>query len=163
MGTIIDDKIESGLCHIGDQCIIMPNRTRIEIRNIYCNNIDADPANYDEDVKLKLKNVKVDIGILEHESTMRPGYSAILHIHAAVATVQLKKIFKLINHKTGEIIEENSRFIKRDQVAIAICELSQVGQVICMKPFKYYPQLGRFTLHREGYTIVVGKFLQFIR
>ncbi|CAF2385294.1 unnamed protein product [Rotaria sp. Silwood2] len=152
MGTIIDDKIESGLCHIGDQCIIMPNRTRIEIRNIYCNNIDADSANYGE-----------DIGILEHELTMRPGYSAILHIHVAVATVQLKKIFKLINHKTGEIIEENSRFIKRDQVAIAIFKLSQVDQVICMKPFKCYPQLGRFTLHREGYTIVVGKFLQFIR
>ncbi|CAF3964692.1 unnamed protein product, partial [Rotaria sp. Silwood1] len=35
-------KIESGCCRVGDKCIIMPNRTQVEITNIYYKGIEKD-------------------------------------------------------------------------------------------------------------------------
>jgi translation elongation factor EF-1alpha len=40
--------------------------------------------------------------IIEHKSTISSSYSANLHIHAAIAEVQLKKLITLIDRKTGE-------------------------------------------------------------
>ncbi|CAF3877846.1 unnamed protein product [Rotaria sp. Silwood1] len=100
-GTIIVGKMESGFCHTGDQCIIMPSRRRVEIVNFYFNNNETSSVNCGENVQLKLKNVKFDV-----------------------------------------VIQENPRFTKQDQVAIARLEVLQAGQLICIEPFKCYPQLG---------------------
>jgi len=187
MGTIVMGKIESGCCRVGDKCVIMPNRTRVEVTNIYYEDIETDSCVCGENVRLKLKNVEEEeissgfilcdaqqdpcgvgrvfdaqIAILEHKSIICPGYSAVLHIHAAVAEVQLKKLITLIDRKTGDRTQEHPRFIKQDQVAIARFELSQSGQAICMESFKHFPQLGRFTLRDEGRTVAVGKVLKIV-
>jgi translation elongation factor EF-1alpha len=100
--------------------------------------------------------------IIEHKSTISSGYSANLHIHAAVAAIQLKELIALIDRKTGAIIEEHPRFIKQDQTAIARFELSTVGQSLCMEIFECYPQLGTFTLHGGERTVALGKVLKII-
>ena len=102
------------------------------------------------------------MAILEHKSIICPGYSAVLHIHAAAVEVQLRKLITLIDRKTGDRTQEHPRFIKQDQVAIARFELIQSGQAICMEPFKLFPQLGRFTLRDEGRTVAVGKVLKIV-
>ncbi|CAF1046768.1 unnamed protein product [Adineta steineri] len=187
MGVIIMGKIESGCCRVGDRCIVMPNRHRVEVTNIYYEEIETDSAVCGENVRLKLKNIEEEeispgfilcdtqqepcgvgkvfdaqVAIIEHKSIICPGYSAILHLHAAAVEVQLKKLITLIDRKTGDRTQEHPRFIKQDQVAIARFELSQTGQAICMEPFKRFPQLGRFTLRDEGRTVAVGKVLKII-
>jgi peptide chain release factor subunit 3 len=64
--------------------------------------------------------------------------------------------------KTGERTQEHPRFIKQDQVAIVRFELIQSGQAISMEPFKRFPQLGRFTLRDEGWTVAVDKVLKIV-
>jgi len=187
MGTIVMGKIESGCCRVGDRCLLMPNRTRVEVTNIYYEDIETDSCVCGENVRLKLKNVEEEeispgfilcdvqqepcgvgrvfdaqVAILEHKSIVTSGYSAVLHIHAACAEVQLKKLITLVDRKTGERTQEHPRFMKQDQVAIARFELTQAGQAICMEPFKRFPQLGRFTLRDEGRTVAVGKVLKII-
>jgi len=187
MGVIVMGKIESGCCRVGDRCVIMPNRTRVEVTNIYYEEIETDSCVCGENVRLKLKNVEEEeivpgfilcdaqhepcgvgrvfdaqIAILEHKSIICPGYSAVLHVHAAAVEVQLKKLITLIDRKTGDRTQEHPRFIKQDQVGIARFELSQSGQAICMEPFKHFPQLGRFTLRDEGRTVAVGKVLKIV-
>ncbi|CAF4053122.1 unnamed protein product [Rotaria sp. Silwood2] len=187
MGVIIMGKIESGCCRIGDRCLVMPNRTRVEVTNIYYEDIETDSCVCGENVRLKLKNIEEEeispgfilcdveqepcgvgrifdaqIAIIEYKSIICPGYSAVLHIHAAAVEVQLIKLIVLIDRKTGERTLKYPRFIKQDQVAIARFELSQSGQAICMEPFKRFPQLGRFTLRDEGRTVAVGKVLKII-
>ncbi|CAF3077445.1 unnamed protein product [Rotaria sp. Silwood2] len=186
MGVIVMGKIRSGCCRIGDQCLIMPNRTRVEITNIYYEDIETDSCVCGENVRLKLKNIEEEeispgfilcdveqepcgvgrvfdaqIAIIEHKSIICPGYSAVLHIHAAAVEVQLKKLITLIDRKTGDRTQEHPRFIKQDQVGIARFELSQTGQAICMEPFKRFPQLGRFTLRDEGRTVAVVPRIKF--
>lgn len=63
MGVIIMGKIESGCCRVGDRCVIMPNRTRVEVTNIYYEEIETDSCVCGENVRLKLKNVEEEVRI----------------------------------------------------------------------------------------------------
>ncbi|CAF3937371.1 unnamed protein product [Rotaria sordida] len=180
-------KIESGCCRVGDQCVIMPNRACVEITNIYQQNSETTFYVRGANVQLKLKNTEEEIlpgfilcgahhelcgvgrefdakiFVLEHTSAIYPDYFAVLHIHAAVVEVQLKKLITLIDPKTGEKIQEYPGLIKRNQAAVARFELLQAGQVICMEPFQHFSPLGRFTLHDNGRIVAVGKVLEIIR
>ncbi|CAF5090606.1 unnamed protein product, partial [Rotaria sp. Silwood1] len=42
MGVIVLGKIESGQVQVGDRCLIMPNRTRVEVTNIHYEDIETD-------------------------------------------------------------------------------------------------------------------------
>jgi translation elongation factor EF-1alpha len=46
-------KMESGCCRVGDRCIFMPNRTHIEVRNIYYEDIETDSCSCGENFRLK--------------------------------------------------------------------------------------------------------------
>jgi len=64
MGTIVIGEIESGRCRVGDQCSIMPNRTRVKVTNIYYENVGVESCLYEENVRLKLKNVEEKVNVL---------------------------------------------------------------------------------------------------
>lgn len=53
----------------------------------------------------------------------------------------------LVDKKTGEKSKTRPRFVKQDQVAIMRIECAGV---ICLEPFKEFPQMGRFTLRDES-------------
>jgi len=61
MAVIVMGKIESGCCRVGDRCLIMPNRTRVEVTNIYYEEIETDSCVCGENVRLKLKNVEEEV------------------------------------------------------------------------------------------------------
>ena len=61
---IVMGKIESGCCRVGDQCVIMPNRNRVEVTNIYYEDMETDFCICGENVRLKLKNIDEDVCIL---------------------------------------------------------------------------------------------------
>ena len=87
--------------------------------------------------------------ILEHRSIICAGYSAVCHIHTVAEEVSVKALICLVDKKTNEKSKVRPRFVKQDQ--IAIMRLEAAG-VICMEPFKDFPQMGRFTLRDEGIT-----------
>jgi len=82
--------------------------------------------------------IENQVTIITHQSKICPEYSFILHFHAAVAQVHLKKILRLIDRQTGETTRKNPKFINQDQVAIARFELTQPEQVVCMEEFKHF-------------------------
>lgn len=88
---------------------------------------------------------------MEHKSIICPGYSAVCHIHTVSEEVTLKALICLVDKKTNEKIKGRPRFVKQDQ--IAIMRLEAAG-VICMEPFKEFPQMGRFTLRDEGTSLI---------
>ncbi len=52
---IVMGKIESGCRRVGDRCLLMPNRTRVEIANIYYDEVETDSGVSGENIRLKLK------------------------------------------------------------------------------------------------------------
>ncbi|CAF4056984.1 unnamed protein product, partial [Rotaria sp. Silwood1] len=154
--------------------------------NIYSGDREINWSVYGQHVRLKLKKVEEEkisrgfilcdaqhkcrvgrvfdaqVKLTKNKSNIRPGYSAVLHIHAAVAEVQFKELRALINRKTGETTREYPKFLKQNQIATARFELSQRRQIICMELFEHFPRLGRFALLDEDRIVAVGKILQIV-
>ncbi len=52
------NKTESGCCRVGDKCVIIQNRIRVEVANIYYEEIETDSCVCGENVRLELKNAE---------------------------------------------------------------------------------------------------------
>lgn len=61
MGTVVMGKIESGMIKLNDKFCLMPNKTKVEVSNIYCEEDETDSAICGENVKLKLKGVEEEV------------------------------------------------------------------------------------------------------
>lgn len=183
MGTVVLGKVESGSVKRGHQLLLMPNRKPVEVLQLWSDEDEVLSVTSGENVKIKLKGVEEEevssgfvlcdamnpcrtgkvfdaqVVILEHKSIICPGYSAVLHIHASIEEVSVKALICLIDKKTGDKSKTRPRFVKQDQVAIMRMECAGV---ICLEPFKEFPQMGRFTLRDEGKTIAIGKVLRMV-
>lgn len=58
MGTVVMGKIESGMIKLNDKLAVMPNKVKVEVVNIYCEEDETDSAICGENVKLKLKGIE---------------------------------------------------------------------------------------------------------
>lgn len=126
MGTVLLGKIESGSTQRGAQLILMPNRRVVEVLQLWSDEDEVTQASSGENVRIKLKGVEEEevtsgfvlcdpvdycsvarvfdaqVIIMEHKSIICPGYSAVLHIHNATEEITIKKIFDLIDKKSGD-------------------------------------------------------------
>ncbi|KAJ8979973.1 hypothetical protein NQ317_013722 [Molorchus minor] len=183
MGTVLMGKVESGECKKGQTMLIMPNRTPVTVDMLLSDDDEVNRVVPGENVKIKVKGVEEEdvspgfvlcdsvnpihtgrifdaqLVILEHKSIICAGYSAVMHIHCAAEEVTVKALICLVDKKTGEKSKTRPRFVKQDQVAIMRIECAGV---ICLEPFKFMPQMGRFTLRDENRTIAIGKVLKLV-
>ena len=68
------------------------------------------------------------------------------------ANLFLQHLLCTVDKRTGEKSKTRPRFIKQDQIAIVRLETLQ--GVVCLEPFKEFPQMGRFTLRDEGERLI---------
>lgn len=183
MGTVVLGKVEAGEARRGQTLLVLPNKTQVVVDQLWSDEEEVTSVGPGENVKIKLKGVEEEdissgfvlcdpnntcktgrifdaqVVILEHRSIICAGYSAVCHIHTVAEEVSVKALICLVDKKTNEKSKVRPRFVKQDQ--IAIMRLEAAG-VICMEPFKDFPQMGRFTLRDEGRTIAIGKVLKVI-
>lgn len=114
MGTIVMGKMESGVVEKGQNLLLMPNRTMVQVLQCWCDEDEVDQVVAGDSVKLKLKGVEeadilsgfvlcsqdapcrvgrifdAEVFILEHKSIITSGYTCVLHLHTAVEEVQIE-------------------------------------------------------------------------
>lgn len=90
---------------------------------------------------------EAQLAILEHKNIICAGYTAVMHVHAAVEEITIGALLHLIDKKTGRKSKRPPQFVKQGQKVIARIE---TAGPICVETFEEYPQLGRFTLRDEG-------------
>ena len=182
MGTMVLGKIESGCLTPGQQLVMMPNKTVVELLHIILENDEVvSRAECGDNVRLRLKGIEeeeilpgfvlcepaslcmttslfdVQIVILDYRSIISAGYNAVMHVHTCVEEVQVMELFAMVDKKTGDRSKRKPRFVRTDDVVI--CRLQSSGP-ICIENFKDFPQMGRFTLRDEGKTVAIGKILR---
>ncbi|MCP9260743.1 G1 to S phase transition 1 [Dirofilaria immitis] len=181
MGTIIIGKMESGVVVKGQTLTVMPNRTSIQVIQLWSDDVEIDKVVSGDNVKLKLKGIEdndilpgfvlcspdalchvgrvfdAEVVILDHKSIIASGYSCVLHIQSATEEVVVKAVICTIDKKTGNKVR--ARFVKQDEKCIMRLESSES---FCLEAFKNFPQMGRFTLRDEGKTIAIGKVLKLV-
>ncbi|KAI1720740.1 elongation factor tu GTP binding domain-containing protein [Ditylenchus destructor] len=181
MGTVVIGKLESGVIAKGQNVLLMPNRTTVQVLQTFANDVETDQVYAGDNIKLKIKGVEdldilagfvvcsvdvpcragrvfdAEVALLELKSIICSGYSCVLHIHAAIEEVCVKKIICKIDKKTGEKVK--AKYAKQDEKCIMRLE-SPVA--FCLDTFANFPQMGRFTLRDEGKTIAIGKVVKII-
>lgn len=70
--------------------------------------------------------------------------------------LSLQQLNALIDRKSGKKVAQKPRFVKQDQVVLAVL---QTAGVICLETFKQFPQMARFTLRDEGTCLAFGSFI----
>ncbi|KAJ6539321.1 eukaryotic polypeptide chain release factor 3 [Mycena capillaripes] len=184
MGTIVVGKVESGHMRKGDDLILMPNKTTVEVAAIY-NEMEEEvtSALCGDNVRIRLRGVEdedispgfmltspqkpihavrqfqAELAILEHKSIICAGYSAVMHIHTLSEEVTLPALLHYFDKATGRKSRKPPQFAKRGQKIVALIE---TAAPVCVERFADYPQLGRFTLRDEGRTIAIGKITKLI-
>ncbi|KAJ7904492.1 P-loop containing nucleoside triphosphate hydrolase protein, partial [Mycena olivaceomarginata] len=184
MGTIVVGKLESGHLRKGDELVLMPNKTAVEVAAIY-NEMEEEvnSALCGDNVRIRLRGVEdedispgfmltspqrpihavrqfqAELAILEHKSIICAGYSAVMHIHTLSEEVTLPALLHYFDKATGRKSRKPPQFAKRGQKIVALIEATAP---VCVERFADYPQLGRFTLRDEGRTIAIGKITKLI-
>jgi len=181
MGTVIIGKLESGVVRKGENVAVMPNRVITQVIQVWSDDVETDQVCAGDNIKLKLKGIEegailpgfvvcsqevvchvgkifdAELLILEHNSIIAPGYSCVLHIHAAIEEVSVKKVICTIDKKTNE--KKRAGFVKQDEKCILRLESQEP---FCLELFKDFPTMGRFTLRDEGRTIAIGKVVKIV-
>lgn len=176
MGTMVTGKLESGIIEVNDKLTLMPNRVDVVVDALMLENTTSQAAEPGDVVRLRLKGVEeedVRVGfvlcsphdlvsysqsfiaklmILEHKSIICAGYSAVIHIHAAVEEITVTRLLAEID-KSGKSKRKYPKFVKPGMKVLA--QLT-TAMPICVEPYDVFPQLGRFMIRDEGKTIAVG-------
>ncbi|KAF9534359.1 eukaryotic polypeptide chain release factor 3 [Crepidotus variabilis] len=184
MGTVVVGKIESGHLKKGDNLILMPNKTPVEVTAIHNEMEDeVERALSGDNVRIRLRGVddedispgfvltspnkpihavrqfEAQLAILEHKSIICAGYSAVMHIHTLAEEVTLPALLHYFDKATGRKSKKPPQYAKKGQKIVALIE---TAELVCVEKFSDYPQLGRFTLRDEGRTIAIGKITKLV-
>ncbi|KAI1273918.1 P-loop containing nucleoside triphosphate hydrolase protein [Xylaria sp. FL0933] len=187
MGTMVEGKIEAGVCRKGMSLIMMPNKEKVEIAALYGETEDEiQIAQCGDQVRMRLRGIEEDdispgfvlcspkrlvhnvrtfeaqIRILELKSILTAGFNCVLHVHAAIEEVTFAALLHKLQKGTNRKSKLPPTHAKRGDSIIARMEVTGGAGSVCVETFEDAPQLGRFTLRDQGQTIAIGKITKLI-
>lgn len=184
MGTLmVHGKVEQGIVKKGQQLMVMPSKTIVEVTAIENDEKPLKSAKPGENIRLSLKGIEEDhihrgyilcdpenpihsasefvVQLAIHElpdpkSIFCAGFSCVLHSPTAAEEITVEKLLAELDVKTQQIKTKLPNHVKSKSLSVVHIRSSQP---ICLETFKDVPQLGRFTLRSETKTIAFGKVL----
>ncbi|KAI9376581.1 P-loop containing nucleoside triphosphate hydrolase protein [Aspergillus egyptiacus] len=187
MGTMVEGRIEAGVIKKNSSCIIMPNRSKVEIAALYGETEDEIPTGTCGDqVRMRLRGVEEEdllpgfvmcspkrpvhcvsifeakIRILDLKSILTAGFNCVMHVHSAVEEVTISALLHKLEPGTGRRSKRPPPFASKGQTIIARLEVTSSAGAVCVERFEDYNQMGRFTLRDQGQTIAIGMITKLI-
>ncbi|PYI12735.1 hypothetical protein BO78DRAFT_392539 [Aspergillus sclerotiicarbonarius CBS 121057] len=181
MGTMVEGRIESGVIKKNGTCIMMPNRTKVEIAALYGETEDEiATGTCGDQVRMRLRGVEEEdilpgfvlcspkrpvncvkafeakIRILDLKSILTAGYNCVMHVHSAVEEVTISTLLHKCEPGTGRRSKRPPPFASKGQTIIARMEVTSTAGAVCVERFEDYNQMGRFTLRDQGQTVAIG-------
>lgn len=174
MGTMIEGKIEAGVCKKGMTLIMMPNKEKVEIAALYGETEDEiQIAQCGDQVRVRLRGIEEDdisagfvlcspkrlvhnvstfeaqIRILELKTILSAGFNCVLHVHSAVEEVTFAALLHKLQKGTGRKSKVPPTHAKKGDSIIARMQVIGGAGSVCIEKFEDYPQMGRFTLRDQ--------------
>ena len=186
MGTIVEGKIEAGVCKKGMSLIMMPNKERVEIAALYGETEEeVNAAQCGDQVRLRLRGIEEEdvmpgfvlcspkrpvhcvsafeaqIRVLDLKSILSAGFNCVLHVHSAIEEVTFAVLLHSLQKGTGRKSKRPPTHAKRGDSIIARMEVIGGAGSVCVEKFEDYPQLGRFTLRDQ--VSILAPTLPFVK
>jgi len=179
-GVVPVGRVETGVLKRGDKIIIMPTGFQGEIRSIEMHHEEIPQAEPGDNVGFSIRGLEMkDVGrgdclghpnnppkvifpngnwtgqviVIWHPTAIAQGYTPVIHAHTAQVAAKFVEISKKLDQKTGAVIEDSPKFIKRNESAII--KLQPIKKM-CLEKYQDFPELGRFAIRDMGRTIAVG-------
>jgi elongation factor 1-alpha len=179
-GVVPVGRVETGVLKKGDQILIMPGEFKGEIRSIEMHHEEIPEAEPGDNIGFSVRGLNMDdvhrgdvlshpdnpctvitpngtytgqVIVIWHPTALAQGYTPVVHAHTAQIPSKFTALKKKLDQKTGSVIEDSPKFIKKNEAAIV--EMSPLKK-LCLEKYEDIPELGRFAIRDMGRTVAVG-------
>ncbi len=179
-GVVPVGRVETGVLKKNDKIVIMPTGFQGEIRSIEMHHEEQDQAEPGDNIGFSIRGISMeDVGrgdvmghpndvptvitpkgnwtgqiiVIWHPTVIAQGYTPVVHAHTAQVAARFTELIKKLDQKTGAVIEDNPKFLKRNEAAIV--KLQPIKK-LCIEKYDEFPELGRFAVRDMGRTACVG-------
>lgn len=179
-GVVPVGRVETGVIKKGDKIIIMPTGFKGEIRSIEMHHEEIPQAIPGDNIGFSIRGIEMkDVGrgdcmghpnnvptvitpsgnwtgqiiVIWHPTALAQGYTPVVHAHTAQVAAKFIELSKKLDQKTGAVIEDNPKFLKRNESAIV--KLQPIKK-LCLEKYQEFPEMGRFAVRDMGRTVAVG-------
>jgi len=179
-GVVPVGRVETGILKKGDKIIIMPTEFEGEIRSIEMHHEEIPQAIPGDNIGFSIRGITLEdasrgdclghpsdpptvitpkgkwtgqIIVIWHPTALAQGYTPVVHAHTAQVAAKFTSLVKKLDQKTGAVIEDSPKFLKKNDAAIV--ELSPIKKM-CLEKYENIPEMGRFAVRDMGRTVAVG-------
>lgn len=179
-GVVPVGRVETGILKKGDSIIIQPTGFKGEIRTIEMHHEEIPQAEPGDNIGMSIRGITMQdasrgdclghpnnpptvinpsgkwtgqIIVIWHPTAVAQGYTPVVHAHTAQVAARFSSLVKKLDPKTGAVIEDSPKFLKRNETAIV--ELSPIKKM-CLEKYEDIPEMGRFAVRDMGRTVAVG-------
>ena len=179
-GVVPVGRVETGVLKKNDKIVIMPTGFQGEIRSIEMHHEEIDQAEPGDNIGFSIRGISMeDVGrgdvmghpndvptvitpkgnwtgqiiVIWHPTVIAQGYTPVVHAHTAQVAAKFVELIKKLDQKTGAVIEDNPKFLKKNESAIV--KLQPIKK-LCIEKYNDFPELGRFAVRDMGRTACVG-------
>jgi len=179
-GVVPVGRVETGVLKKGDKIIIMPTEFKGEIRSIEMHHEEIPQAVPGDNVGFSIRGLEIkDVGrgdclghpndpptvitpkgnwtgqiiVIWHPTAIAQGYTPVIHAHTAQVAAKFMELNKKLDQKTGAVIEDSPKFLKRNESAII--KLQPIKKM-CLEKYEKFAEMGRFAVRDMGRTVAVG-------
>merc|ERR1712212_688587 len=178
IGTVPVGRVETGIIKPGIVVTFAPANVTTEVKSVEMHHESLPEAVPGDNVGFNVKNVSVkdikrgyvasdsknnpasgvsdftaQVIVLNHPGQICAGYSPVLDCHTAHIACKFSELKEKIDRRSGKKMEDNPKFVKSGDAAIAVLTPSKP---MCVEAFSKYPPLGRFAVRDMRQTVAVG-------
>ena len=179
-GVVPVGRVETGILKKNDKIIIQPTGFTGEIRSIEMHHEEIPEALPGDNIGFSIRGITLeDVGrgdcmghpsnvptvitpkgnwtgqiiVIWHPTAIAQGYTPVIHAHTAQVAARFMELNKKLDQKTGAVIEDNPKFLKRNEAAIV--KLQPIKK-LCIEKYEDIAEMGRFAVRDMGRTVAVG-------
>jgi elongation factor 1-alpha len=177
VGAVPVGRVETGILKPGDKIVFMPSGKEGEVKSIEAHHEQLSQAGPGDNVGFNVRGISrqdvargdvvghpndkptvakefiAQIVVLNHPTAIPVNYTPVFHLHTSQLSCRFAELQKKLDSKTGQVKEENPKFLKSGDAAIVKIIPTRP---ICVEEYKKFPQLGRFAIRDMGQTVAAG-------
>ncbi|MBD3213562.1 MAG: translation elongation factor EF-1 subunit alpha [Candidatus Lokiarchaeota archaeon] len=173
-GVVPVGRVETGVLKKGDQILIQPTGYKGEIRSIEMHHEEIPEAEPGDNIGFSIRGLTMEdvhrgdvmgrpdnpptvitpngsftgqVIVIWHPTAVAQGYTPVIHAHTAQVAAKFVELKKKLDQKTGAVIEDSPKFIKKNEAAIVT--MSPIKK-LCLEKYEDIPEMGRFAVRDMG-------------